>query len=230
LADNGGSYQLSAPALEGHYKAVRSFSNMRERAARIASTVLAVALGGSILVNIGLACSLALMMPLKKLVPVYFVVRSDGTIDSSPALSALAPSTDQAVIRSELWQYVQARESYSYDNASYNYNIVSGMSDTTTRGSYQQYFNYPNPESPQVTIGKKGVISVQLISVALISSNVAQVRFQRTLDMDDDDPIVTTWTATEQFEQIETLPESERLEDPGGVIITNYQVEQDTAQ
>jgi type IV secretion system protein VirB8 len=183
----------------------------------------------SMLGNVGLSWAVASMLPLTKLVPVYFVVRADGTIDSSPALSTLPPSSDQAVIRAALWQYVQMREAYSYDTAKYRYDIVSGMSDANARAAYQQYFNYPNPESPQVTIGKNGVVTVEPISVALIGPNVAQVRYERITSLGTNAAITTTWTATEEFEQVDSLPAAERLNDPGGIIITNYQNEEDTA-
>jgi type IV secretion system protein VirB8 len=159
---------------------------------------------------------------------VYFLIRPDGTIDDSVALSALPPSTDQAVIRAALWQYVQMREGYSYDTARYRYDIVSGMSDAATRISYQQWFNYPNPQSPQVTVGKNGVLTVEPISVALIGANVAQVRYQRIYATGTNAAVTTTWTSTLQFEQVDTMPASERLDDPGGVIVTSYQVEEDT--
>jgi len=102
------------------------------------------------------------------------------------------------------------------------------MSDAATRTAYQQFFNYPNPESPQVTVGKNGVVTVEPISVALIGTNVAQVRYEQILSLGDNAPITTTWTATEEFEQVDTLPAAERLNDPGGIIITNYQDEEDT--
>jgi type IV secretion system protein VirB8 len=40
--------------------------------------------------------------------------------------------------------------------------------------------------------------------------------------------VVTTWTATLQFEQVDTLPAKDRLTNPGGIIVTNYQAEEDT--
>jgi type IV secretion system protein VirB8 len=55
------------------------------------------------------------------------------------------------------------------------------------------------------------------------------VRYKRNLSIGNNAPITTTWTATEQFEQVDTLPAAERLNDPGGIIITNYQDEEDTA-
>ncbi len=229
MPDQGAAFPLTAPLLEEHYKEVASFQERRARSARVLSKGVLIGLGVSMLANVALAWAVASMLPLTKLVPVYFVVRADGTIDDSVALSTLAPSTDQAVIRAALWQYVQMREGYSYDTARYRYDIVSGMSNANTRVGYQQWFNYPNPQSPQVTVGKQGTLTVEPISVAMIGPNVAQARYQRILTVGTNDAIMTTWTATLQFQQIDTLPEAQRLSDPAGVIITSYQAEEDTA-
>lgn len=228
MPDQSGAFPITVPLLERHYKEVQSFQEKRARSARLLSKGAIVALGISMFVNVGLAWSVASLLPLTRLVPVYFLIRPDGTIDDSVALSALPPSTDQAVVRAALWQYVQMREGYSYDTARYRYDIVSGMSDAATRISYQQWFNYPNPQSPQVMVGKNGVLTVEPISVALIGANVAQVRYQRIYATGTNAAVTTTWTSTLQFEQVNTMPASERLNDPGGVIITSYQAEEDT--
>lgn len=228
MPDQSGAFPITAPLLERHYKEVQSFQEKRARSARFLSRGAIVALVISMLANVGLAWSVASLLPLTRLVPVYFLIRPDGTIDDSVALSTLPPSTDQAVIRAALWQYVQMREGYSYDTARYRYDIVSGMSDAATRVSYQQWFNYPNPQSPQVTVGKNGVLTVEPISVALIGPDVAQVRYQRIYATGTNAAVTTTWTSTLQFEQVDTMPASERLDDPGGVIVTSYQVEEDT--
>jgi len=229
MSDQTGAFQITAPLLERHYKEVRSFQEARARSARFISKGAIVALGISMLANIGLAWAIASLLPLTKLVPVYFVIRPDGTIDNSVALSTLPPSTNQAVIRAALWQYVQMREGYSFDTARYRYDIVSGMSDAATRVAYQQWFNYPNPQSPQVTVGKNGVLTVEPISIALIGPNVAQARFQRIFQAGTNAAVTTTWTSTIQFEQVDTMPASERLSDPGGIIVTSYESEEDTA-
>jgi type IV secretion system protein VirB8 len=181
-----------------------------------------------VIANIGLAWSVASMLPLTRLVPVYLLVRPDGTIDTSVALSTLPPSMDQAVVRAALWQYVQMREGYSYDTARYRYDIVSGMSDIATRAGYQSFFNYPNPLSPQVIIGKNGTVTVEPISVSLIGPNVAQIRFQQMTSLGTNEAVTTTWTSTVQFQHVDTLAASQRLTDPGGIVITNYQAEEDT--
>lgn len=230
MSNRTGSLPLTAPMLEQHYKEVSSFQDSRARSANRLSRGLVIGLCIALLANVGQAWTIASMLPLTKLVPVYFVIRPDGTIDSSPTLSTLPPSTDQAVIRAALWEYVNEREGYSYDTAKYRWDIVSGMSDVATRATYQQWFQYTNPQSPQVTVGKNGVVTVQAISVAIIGPNVAQVRFQRVYaNATGNAAITTTWTATEQFEQIGTMPAAERLNDPGGIVITSYQVEEDTA-
>lgn len=230
MSNRTSALPLTAPMLEQHYKEVSSFQEARARSANRLSRGLIIGMCIALLANVGLAWTIASMLPLTKLVPVYFVIRPDGTIDSSPTLSTLPPSTDQAVIRAALWEYVNEREGYSYDTAKYRWDIVSGMSDVATRATYQQWFQYTNPQSPQVTVGKNGVVTVQAISVAIIGPNVAQVRFQRVYaNATGNAAFTTTWTATEQFEQIGTMPAVERLNDPGGIVITSYQVEEDTA-
>ena len=228
MTDFRTAFPLTAPMLEEHYKEVVSFHEARSRSSRFLSRGLLIGAGLLVVANIGLAWSVASMLPLTRLVPVYLLVRPDGTIDTSVALSTLPPSTDQAVIRAALWQYVQMREGYSYDTARYRYDIVSGMSDIATRAGYQSFFNYPNPLSPQVIIGKNGTVTVEPISVSLIGPNVAQIRFQQMTSLGTNQAITTTWTSTVQFQQVDTLAAAQRLTDPGGIVVTNYQAEEDT--
>jgi len=228
MTDFRTAFPLTAPMLEDHYKEVVSFHEARSRSSRFLSRGLLIGAGLLVVANIGLAWSVASMLPLTRLVPVYLLVRPDGTIDTSVALSTLPPSTDQAVIRAALWQYVQMREGYSYDTARYRYDIVSGMSDIATRAGYQSFFNYPNPLSPQVIIGKNGTVTVEPISVSLIGPNVAQIRFQKMTSLGTNEAVTTTWTSTVQFQQVDTLAAAQRLTDPGGIVVTNYQAEEDT--
>jgi type IV secretion system protein VirB8 len=229
MSNRNAAIKLTAPELEAHFKEVSSFQKLRARLAVFISRGLVIGLAVSMLANLGLVWTVAAMLPLTKLVPVYLLVRQDGSIDTSVNLSTLPKTDDQAVIRAALWQYVQMRESYTYDTAQYRYDIVSAMSDANTRQNYQQWFNYPNPASPQVTVGKNGTLSVTPISVALIGPHVAQVRYQQQKTMGTDAPKITTWTATLEFAQVDTLPATSRLNNPGGIIVTSYQNEEDTA-
>jgi type IV secretion system protein VirB8 len=216
--------------LGDYYKQVQSFQRERANAARRASKTLGVVAGIAILANLGQAWTIALLLPLTKVVPVFLWVRPDGTVDSSVALSRLPATQSQAVVTAALWEYVRLREGYSYDTAQYGYDAISGMSADTPRTQYQGWFNYPNPQSPQVTVGKKGTIGIQHISSSNIAPTVQQIRYRRVLTLIGQQPIVTTWTATLQYETVASLPIALRLRNPGGVIVTSYQSAEDSAQ
>ena len=221
---------IDRAGLSEHYKQVESFQRDRANAARRTSKVLAAIAGIALVANLGQAWTIASLLPLTKIVPVYLWARPDGTVDSSVALSRLPATQSQAVITAALWEYVRLREGYSYDTAQYAYDAVSGMSADAPRTQYQGWFNYPNASSPQVTVGKKGVIEIQHISSANLSTNVQQIRYRRVLTIIGQQPVVTTWTATLQFETVATLPIALRLRNPGGVIVASYQAAEDSAQ
>jgi len=216
--------------LNEYYRQVESFQHERAKAARQTSKILAAVAGVAIVANLGQAWTIASLLPLTKIVPVYLWVRADGTVDSSVALSRLPATQSQAVVTAALWEYVRLREGYSYDTAQYGYDVVSGMSADTPRSQYQSWFNYPNTQSPQVTVGKKGTIEIQHISSANISENVQQIRYRRVLVITGQQPVSTTWTATLQFETVAALPAALRLRNPGGVIVRSYQAAEDSAQ
>lgn len=215
--------------LEANYKAVESFQQARARTAKRTTKFALVAVGIMALANLGLAWTVASLLPLTKLVPVYLLIRPDGTIDSSVSLSSLPASQNEAVIRAALWEYVRLREGYAYDTAQYNYDVISGMSAPSVKTAYQSWFNYPNSASPQVVVGRNGNVTIAPVSVAMLGPHVAQVRFAKTLAMNGSKPVTTNWTATLAFDQVDTLRPKDRLANPGGIIVTNYQSAQDSA-
>jgi type IV secretion system protein VirB8 len=221
---------VNRTGLADHYRQVESFQRDRARAAARISKGLAVVAGIAILANLGQAWTIASLLPLTKIVPVYLWVRADGTVDSSVALSRLPATQSEAVVTAALWEYVRLREGYSYDTAQYGYDVVSGMSADVPRTQYQKWFNYPNAASPQVTVGKKGVIEIQHISSANIAADVQQIRYRRVLTITGQEPVATTWTATLQFRTVATMPAALRLKNPGGVIVTSYQAAEDSTQ
>lgn len=220
---------IDRAGLTEHYRQVQSFQHDRAKAARRTSKILIAVAGVAIVANFGQAWTIASLLPLTKIVPVYLWARPDGTIDSSVALSRLPGTQSQAVVTAALWEYVRLREGYSYDTGQYAYDAVSGMSADAPRTQYQTWFNYPNALSPQMTVGKKGTIEIQHISSANIGANVQQIRYRRLFTIAGQLPVVTTWTATLHFETVATLPIGLRLRNPGGVIVTTYQAAEDSA-
>jgi type IV secretion system protein VirB8 len=221
---------IERSGLSEYYRQVESFQRERAKTAQRTSKVLAAVAGIAIIANLGQAWVIVSLLPLTKIVPVYLWVRPDGTVDSSVALSRLPATQSQAVVTAALWEYVRLREGYSFDTAQYGYDAVSSMSADTTRTQYQSWFNYPNPQSPQVTVGKRGTVEIQHISSADIAANVQQIRYRRIVTIVGQQPVVTTWTATLQFETVTALPSALRLRNPGGVIVTSYQAAEDSSQ
>lgn len=215
-------------ALAAHYREVEAFQTSRAKSARRLSKVLVVIATAAVFGNIAQAFTIATMVPLAKLVPVYLWVRPDGTVDSEVSVSRLPATQEQAVINASLWQYVRLREGYTADTAQYAYDLVSSFSAPSVRQEYQHHFNYPNPTSPQVTIGEGGRLDVEHISSNDIATGVQQIRFNRTLMMDGQTPVMSTWTATVRYEKVTSLSGESRLSNPGGLTVTSYQVSEDT--
>lgn len=210
-----------------YYEQVETFQKMRARSVVRINKFLLAGLAVSMLANMGLAWSIGALLPLEKLVPMPLWVRPDGTVDSEISMSRLPKTMDEAVVNAAVWQYVRLREGYTYATAQYAYDTVSLMSSDQVRDQYQSWFNFPNPKSPQMTVGKKGQIDVEEVSLAPIGNSVIQVRFRRIMSMDGQRPQVTTWTATVQILRITDLPAKARLNNPGGVIVTSYQSSED---
>jgi type IV secretion system protein VirB8 len=224
------AWPIERAALSEHYKEVESFQRERTRASQKTSKVLCAIAASSLVANVGLSWAVASMLPLTKLVPIYLWVRADGSVDSSVTLSRLPATQSEAVINAALWEFVRLYEGYSFDSARYGYDAVSRMSNDTVRTNYQQWFNYPNPSSPQMTIGQKGQIDIEHISSARIAPNVEQIRYRRIVTLAGQNPVITTWTATLQYQTVTNLPAASRLTNPGGVIVTSYQSSEDGAQ
>lgn len=215
-------------SLSAYYKEVEAFQTSRAKSARRLSKVLVVIAAAAVFGNIAQAFTIATMVPLIKLVPVYLWVRPDGTVDSEVSVSRLPATQEQAIIRASLWQYVRLREGYTADTAQYAYDLVSSFSAPSVRQEYQQFFNYPSPASPQVTIGERGKLDVEHISSNDIAPGVQQIRYKRTLILDGQMPVVSTWTATARYENVTSLPGQSRLTNPGGLIVTSYRASEDT--
>lgn len=225
---SGRAILVEQKKLEEHYKDVKSFHSQREKMRKhLSRALIALAVLG-LLGNVAQAWTIASLVPLARLVPVYLWVRQDGTIDSSVSMSQLPATQSKAVVNAALWEYVRLRESYSPDTAQYAYDIVTGYSDTKVAEQYQKWFNYPNPESPQVLVGKHGTIQVSHISSSDIAPSLQQIRFTRTVTLDGRSPIVTTMTATIGYAKVDKLPAKARLTNPGGILVTSYQSTEDT--
>lgn len=231
---NADSRSMATPVdserLASYYREVESFQTAKARWARrwgrVAWSIAAV----SLLANLALAFAVASMLPLERLVPIYLWLQPDGTVQSTTQLSNIPPTQSRALLRAAIWQYVRDRQSYDFADAKYRYDVVSLMSAPNVMSDYQRWFldKSPSSSSPQIQIGRKGQVGVSLVNMSFVRRQVALVRYRRTVLMYGTDPVTTTWTATVGFRLVSKLPLADRLADPGGLIVTNYQNSEDT--
>ena len=213
---------VTREAFAKYCREVESFQAARARSRGLLATVFGGLLGVSLVANAVQAYGMAHLLPLQKLVPVFLWVRPDGAVDSQSSLSELPATAEGAVIRGQLWTYVRLRQSYSKDTARYGYDVVSGMSAPRVRQAYQRWFNAPNPDSPQVVLAGRGNITVRYISGAYIAPQVYQVTYEQTVQLEAGPAQTTRWVVPVSFNKVSTLPASARLENPGGIVVTDY--------
>jgi type IV secretion system protein VirB8 len=228
MDDSSHPLLIQQKKLAEHFREVVSFHKMREQNRRRISIAMLVLTVVALLGNLAQAWTIAVMLPLARIVPVYLWTRPDGTIDSSVSMSQLPPTQNKAVINASLWEYVRLREGYSFDTAQYAYDVVTGYSAPKVAEQYQKFFNYPNPDSPQTAIGKNGSITVSHISSSDLGPALQQIRFSRTISIDGKEPVTSTVTATVGYATVRNLPAGLRLTNPGGVLVTSYQSAEDT--
>jgi type IV secretion system protein VirB8 len=210
--------------LEQHYKAGLSFQADRARLIRTRSRLLGGLLAATMTIVVAQSVAIAWLVPSQRLVPMMLVIQPDGTVDSYAAITSLPATQEQAVIRAALWKYVRDRESYNFADAPGRYAFVSAISAPPVRDAYQRWFLPQfNKMTPQATVGRKGQIDVEKISMVFPNPTVAIVRFRRSLEFYGQKPTVTTWTATAEFEVSSRLPGGARDEgDPGGIVVVRY--------
>jgi len=112
--------------------------------------------------------ALAYALPLIRILPIYFYVRSDGVLEAAITTDSFPnQKLSDSAVQTFLWTYVRYRESYSWVEQDFNNHIVQTMSAGPVRDSYLQFSNGKNPNSYLAKFGRKGVIRVELIEVPL---------------------------------------------------------------
>jgi type IV secretion system protein VirB8 len=216
---------LNDTGLTEQYMKVRSLARRELHWALRSRQALITGLGISLLVNGAQGWTLAAVMPTVRLVPVMVNARADGTVAAEPIMSMMPTDVQSAVIRATLWTYVEQREGYSPDTAAMRSRIVRELSDREVGQAYADWYNYPNPDSPQVKFGKKGIVTIEQDTADFLSSDpsVYQVNYWRTVAVPGESARRTHWTAFVHFELVEAIPLNERVSiNPGAVKVIAY--------
>lgn len=214
---------VTTDTLKDYFDKARRFDQDRmiqsERSARIAWFV---AIAASSLAAASIV-AVAGLTPLKTVEP--FVVRVDnstGIVDVVSALTSSAGTYDEAVTKYFAARYVRAREGYVWSEAEENFRTVSLLSTTSEQTRFATLYRGGNPDSPQNTYGRTASSRINIVSISLISGNVASVRYMRTITRGEEDH-TTHWVAALTFSYVNApMSSTDRLVNPLGFVVSDY--------
>jgi len=193
------------------------------RSRRIAWIVASVAIALAIVAVLAIMA----LTPLKTVVPyVVTVDRSTGATDVTQELRGDKSITyDEAIRKYFLADYVRAREGWIPQAREEFFRKVLALSTREEQARWTAFYKKDNPDSPQNQFTANDAVFVAIRSVAFISPNVAQVRFVKRLERDQQ-ATETPAIATITFDVL-SKPETEagRYANPLGFQVKSYRAD-----
>ncbi len=165
------------------------------RSKRLAWIVAGVASG---LAMTGVA-AVAMLTPLKTVAPyVISVDKATGASEITASMSGNRAITyDEAVAKYFLADYVRNREGWIPQARKEFFEGVLAMSSRDEQARWTAFYSKDNPKSPQSVFTDLDTVFIAIKSVTLVSKNVAQIRFTKTLQhgsISTDTPAIATVT------------------------------------
>ncbi|MCS3745075.1 type IV secretion system protein VirB8 [Xanthomonas arboricola] len=206
----------------------------QRRAWMVATTSLAV--------SVMLAGGYYYMLPLKEKVP--YLVMADASTGTATVARLQGDfynqqiTSSEAINRSNVAQYVTARESYDSEIMTLrDWNLVFIMSTTQVGAGHKQLYMENNPDNPFLKYGKAKSIRVKILSITPLGQRAsggfrgAAVRIQRNLY--EKTTGISTFidnkliTLAFDYNNNLKLDEQDRLQNPLGFQVTEYRVDND---
>jgi len=172
--------QISAADREAYYVKAQSWARDGQQSLRRSRAIAYIIAAAAAAIAVLEAVALALLMPLKTVVPYTILVdRQTGYVERAQPLEPGALSQNAAVVQSFLVQYVLARESFDAADLQDDYQKVAAWSEGAARNQYLAEMQPSNPDSPERRNPPDAIVKTVIKSVSLLSPTSALVRFDR---------------------------------------------------
>ncbi|MFO3704372.1 virB8 family protein [Xanthomonas codiaei] len=196
----------------------------------------------SLAVSVMLAGGYYYMLPLKEKVP--YLVMADASTGTATVARLQEDfynqqiTSSEAINRSNVAQYVTARESYDSEIMTLrDWNLVFIMSTPQVGAGHKQLYMENNPDNPFLKYGKGKSIRVKILSITPLGQRAgggfrgAAVRIQRNLyeKTTGISTFIDNKLVTLAFDYNDNLKldEQDRLQNPLGFQVTEYRVDND---
>ncbi len=184
-----------------------------------------------ILICAAQAAAIALMLPLKEIVPYTILVdKQTGYIETARGLDVGALAEDQAVVESMIAQYVLARETFDPADFAERYDRITLWSLGAARDEYVAQYQKGAPDSVLAIVRPGTTIRVKVKKIELLTRETAQVRFETEHRDTGVDPVRSDWQAIVSYRFTGApMRMEDRLLNPLGFQVTGYRRDSETA-
>ena len=204
--------------------------------------LLAVLCLASLVVALVAVFTVARLAPMKSVEPYLLQVEEKtGITQKVEPIARTELANSDAVNRYFVAHYLRTREGYNPTTINYNYDVVRVMSSPDVLYQYRRTIDASNADSMAARLGTGGKRTARINSMQYISNTrigatkarttperIMQVRFSTTDEMPNAADLTQQWIATVTFVYADVdLNEAERLLNPVGFRIVNYQVEKE---
>lgn len=193
--------------------------------------LLTLACGGFFVLAALAGAAIIVMLPLKQSIPYMLREGAGGTVDSLSILTPDAMTRNEAVMDYFIRQYVINRESYSGKNIQTYYDYTLEMSsESEGRAWDKKYFDGANALDKKWGDSVKVTVKIATV-IPDLTNNKAVVRFQKTYEYTNREPITEFWSADLSWYLSDDITKvSQRAMNPIGFKVDDYRSSQETSR
>ena len=187
------------------------------------------------LISLVLGAVIVSILPLREVVP--FLIRDNGTgiPDGITRLVVEMLTTDDAMDKHFISQYIKTREGYYFNTLQQEYELTQMMSSDEVAKDYRSIYEGKNARDQK--LGSSNTVKPEIISIVLSkkevgtdgqASNIATARvrlIQRNLSTGEETAKNIVVSLTYEYLPVKNMVEGFRMDNPLGFIVTHYRVD-----